>query len=74
MSEDTIMPRTKSIDDDEILALFDEIDDAPYMSAGELAAAADVSRQAMHKRLVELHEEGRVDRKKTGRSVGWWRV
>jgi len=74
MSEEPIMPRTKSIDDDEILALFGEIDDAPYMTAGELAEAAGISRQAMHKRLLDLHEAGRVDRKKTGRSVGWWRA
>lgn len=71
MSEDPIMPRTKDISDDEILALFDE-DDAPYMSAGELAETAGMSRQGMHDRLLDLYESGRVDRKKTGRSVGWW--
>jgi len=74
MSEDKIMPRTKQIDDDEILALFEEIDDAPYMTAGELAAAADMSRQGMHQRLLDLQDEGRIERKKTGRSVGWWRL
>lgn len=71
MSEDTIMPRTKDIDDDEILSLFDE-HEAPYMTASELADEVGMSRQGMHNRLLELADEGLLERKKTGRTVGWW--
>lgn len=71
MNEDNTMARTKSIEDDEILALFDE-HEAPYMTAGELADVVGMSRQGMHDRLLALYESGQIDRKKTGRTVGWW--
>lgn len=71
MSEDKIMPRSKDIDDSEILSLFDE-HDAPYMTAGELADEVGMSRQGMHNRLLELADDGRIKRKKSGQMVGWW--
>ena len=71
MSEDKIMKREKEIDDDQIMALFDE-SNAPYMTASELADEVGMSRQGMHKRLIDLAEAGRLKRKKSGRTVGWW--
>ena len=72
MSED-IMPRTKDVEDGTILSLFDD-SDAPFMTAGELADAVGMSRQGMHNRLLELHDAGEIERKKTGRTIGWWRL
>ena len=65
------MPRSKSISDEEILALFDE-HDAPYMTAKEVADKAGMSRQGMHNRLEDLADNGVLESKNTGRTVGWW--
>ena len=65
------MPRSKSISDEEILALFDE-HDAPYMTAKEVADKVGMSRQGMHNRLEELADNGELENKNTGRTVGWW--
>jgi len=61
----------QQVSDREIIAQF-EAAAAPYLTASEIAESVSISRQAAHKRLMALHEEGRIARKKTGRTVGWW--
>jgi predicted ArsR family transcriptional regulator len=65
-------PAHEKITDQDILKVFDNTDD-PFLTAGEIADQLPVSRQAVNYRLDRMHEEGVVDRKKTGaRAVGWW--
>lgn len=61
----------QEVADDEILAIFRRSSD-PYLTASEVAEIVGLSRQGAHSRLLDLYERGRVDRKKTGRTVGWW--
>lgn len=63
--------KNRQIADCEILAQFDSAD-APYVTAVEVAAGLSITRQGAHKRLMRLHQEGRIGRKKTGQAVGWW--
>lgn len=67
------MPQGKqTVSDDEILGLF-ETADAPFMTAGEIADAVDMTRQGIHNRLQELYEAGELERKDGGhRTVIWW--
>ena len=45
----------------------------PTVSAREVGEALGCSTDAARKKLTELHEQGRVERKKVGgRSVVWW--
>lgn len=59
------------VSDREIVQVFERAD-APYMTAGEVAEELSISRQASHSRLMNLYERGTLERKKTGRTVGWW--
>jgi len=62
----------QKVSDPEILALFDATDD-PYLTATEIADILDIRRQTAHERLMDLWNNGEIRRKKTGRTVGWWK-
>jgi predicted transcriptional regulator len=60
------------ITDQDVLKVFDATDD-PVLTAGEIAEALPVTRQAVNYRLQQMLEKGLVDRKKSGaRAVVWW--
>jgi predicted ArsR family transcriptional regulator len=64
--------------DEEIIELVETCDewtdnDRPVTTASELAERLDVSRQAVHKRLQSLVDEGKMQKYKPGRSAIWWR-
>jgi predicted transcriptional regulator len=61
----------QKVTDDQILAEFRRAK-APYLTAAELAERLSMTRQGIHDRLLELHSGGELNRKKTGRTVGWW--
>lgn len=66
------MPRTKSVGDEEIILWIEELDD-PVASASEVAEKFGYTRQGAHKRLEQMHEEGRIEKKTTGKSsVVYW--
>lgn len=45
----------------------------PFLTLPEITEEVDVSKKTVHDRLMELHEEGEVNRKKVGgRAVVWW--
>lgn len=47
--------------------------DAPVVTATEVAAEVDMTRQAVTRRLKQMHSEGLVGRKEVGaRAVVWW--
>lgn len=67
------MPQGKrQVSDDEIVAAFEEID-GPFAAASEVAEFFDHTRQWAHNRLTDLHKDGAIERKRTGKqAVVWW--
>jgi len=65
------MPRTREVEDDQILEFILECED-PFVTAKEVAEATGVSRTAANDHLLELLERGFLERKKTGSGYGWW--
>ena len=62
----------QSVTDAEIMEAFSEID-GPFAGAAEIGDFFNHTRQWAHRRLSELHDQGVVERKKTGeQSVVWW--
>jgi len=62
----------EQVSDQELLEMFREID-GPFVTAGELEDRLPIGRTAINKRLKELWNEGRINRKKpTSTMVGWW--
>lgn len=56
-----------------VLEALDEADD-PVMTVTEIAGKLGVSGETARRRLNELHEQGKVQRKEVGaRAVVWWR-
>ncbi len=65
---------TPSVTDADILGILERAS-APVMTAAEVADELPIGRSAVRKRLVDLHEQGTVERKSVGaRSVVWWIV
>lgn len=63
---------SRAVTDDDILEVLERAS-APVLTATEIAAELPIGRSAARKRLVDLHENGRVARKTVGaRSVVWW--
>ena len=47
--------------------------DDPVATAGEVGEALDCTGQAARKKLNQLHEDGKIERKEVGaRAVVWW--
>lgn len=60
------------LSEQEILKLFDR-EEAPFLTAPEIASEFGVTRQAVTYRLKQMQEKDLVGRKKSGASaVGWW--
>jgi hypothetical protein len=61
-----------TVSDDDIVNLFREHDD-PFLGSAEVADWFGHTRQWAHNRLQQLHDEGRIKKKKSGSSsVIWW--
>lgn len=57
----------------DVLRAMDYQDD-PFVTTTEIADELDVANQTVLKRLHELHDEGRIERKDVGaNAVVWWR-
>lgn len=55
-----------------VLEVMNAADD-PVVTAGEVGEALDCTGQAARKKLNQLHEDGKVERKEVGaRAVVWW--
>jgi len=59
----------------ELVATCDDWADRPVTTATEIQemVEADVTRQAVHRRLQKLHDEGSIRRHKAGQATLWWR-
>jgi predicted transcriptional regulator len=68
------MAYSKTVSDDDILAVFDEID-GPVVTVPDVAERVPMSRDGIRIRLKNLEDEGRVKSKRVGsRAVVWWRL
>ena len=54
-----------------VLDVFEQIE-GPAITSSDVADALDCSTEAARQKLKRLHEQGRVHRRKTGRTVLWW--
>ena len=60
------------VTDDEIITVFRETDD-PILTAGDVAEAVGVTRQAINFRLHRLNTQGRLETREVGsRARVWW--
>jgi Mn-dependent DtxR family transcriptional regulator len=63
--------REVTVDDVDILRLFDESGD-PFLFTGEVAAALDFTSSGALKRLKQLESKGFITSKRSGKVPGWW--
>lgn len=56
----------------EVLAVFDEVD-GPVVTSGDVAEQTGCSRDSARRKLKQLHDRGRVRRRKTAGRVLYWR-
>jgi predicted ArsR family transcriptional regulator len=62
----------KSTTLDDVLAAFEELAE-PVVFTSEIADAVECSRETARQRLTDLYEAGRIQRRKKGRQIVWWR-
>lgn len=58
---------------DDVLAVFDQVR-GPVITTGDVADHLDVSRETARRKLGELYDQKRVDRRKRDTHVYYWRV
>lgn len=64
--------RPKSVSDQELLENIDS-SEAPVVTAKQLSECVDLTRQAVHERLITLHQDDFIHRATLGeRVVVWW--
>jgi DNA-binding IclR family transcriptional regulator len=57
----------------DVLAVFDEVD-GPTITTADVVDSLGCSREVARDRLNTLHEQGSVARRKSGRTILWWRT
>lgn len=61
--------------DAELVSLISNAEDRwgrPFVTAKEIANVVGMTRQGAHRRLDQLHEDGKVKKYKPGRGAIWW--
>jgi predicted ArsR family transcriptional regulator len=56
-----------------VVEVFNEVE-GPVVTSGDVADTLGCSRETARRKLTELHEKGRVSRRKTAGRVVWWRT
>ena len=56
-----------------VFRVFDQIE-GPTITSRDVADVLDCSTEAARQKLGQLHEQGRIHRRKSGRTVLWWRA
>jgi predicted transcriptional regulator of viral defense system len=54
-----------------VIDVFEQVE-GPAITSSDIADALDCSTEAARQKLKRLHDQGRVRRRKTGRTVLWW--
>lgn len=58
---------------DRVLAVFDQVA-GPVITSSDVSGALDCTTEAARQKLTRLYDQGRVDRRKTGRTMVYWRT
>lgn len=58
---------------DRVLDVFDRVE-GPVVTSRDIAKTLDCTGEAARQKLASLHERGVVERRKSGRTVVWWRT
>jgi len=56
-----------------VLGVFDRVD-GPVITSSDVADALECTTEAARQKLTRLYDQGRVDKRKTGRTTVWWRA
>lgn len=56
---------------DAVVSVFEEVR-GPVITSSDVSEALDCSTESARQKLTQLYEEGRVDKRKTGRTTVWW--
>lgn len=67
--------REPKVSDEKLLQLVETSDewlDRPFVTAKELAERVGMTRQAIHKRLQQFVDDGKIRKYKPGKSAIWW--
>jgi len=57
----------------DVMRVFESVD-GPAITSSDVADDLDCSKEVARKRLRELEADGRVERRKSGRTVLWWQT
>lgn len=58
---------------DDIFAAFELVDETVYTSS-DIAEVVGCSRESARQKLTRLYDQGRINRRKHGRFMVWWRM
>lgn len=58
---------------DDVLNAFETVGE-PVVTTSEIAEAAGCSREGARQKLTTLYEQDRIERKRSGQSLVWWRI
>lgn len=64
---------TETVTSERVLGVFERVD-GPAITSSDVATILGCSTEAARRKLKRLHENGMIRRRKTGRTVLWWRV
>jgi predicted ArsR family transcriptional regulator len=63
---------TKKMSADDVYGVFDTVR-GPVITAGDVAEVFDTGTETARRRLRQLNEDGRVEKRETRKRVLWWR-
>lgn len=58
---------------DDVLAVFDDVE-GPVVTSGDVADALGCTRETARRKLNELHDRGRLGKRKTAGRVVYWKL
>lgn len=63
---------TESVSRQDILLVFDRLEDEEPLTTAEVADELPIGRRAVHERLQKMYEDGDLGKKDFGNRVVWW--
>jgi Mn-dependent DtxR family transcriptional regulator len=63
----------ETVGPDDVLDVFDHVR-GPAITSSDVADALNCTTEAARQKLTRLHEEGKVNKRKSGRTVLYWRT
>jgi len=57
----------------DVLGVFDHVD-GPVITSGDVADVHGCTTEAARQKLLQLHEDGQLGKRKAGRTLVYWRL